>query len=134
MDTQRIRRLSARAAALAALAAALMLLPIAAPAQSVRMLIQSSPLAGFQYHEAPLWFDDMKTGDALVLRREPGNPYDSRAVQVLWHGHLLGYVPRTENQTLAWAMDRGDPLSARISRLRRSRNPRQRVEFEVFVE
>jgi len=106
----------------------------AVPSASVRLLIQSSPLAGFRYHEAPRWFADMKTGDALELVREPDNPHDARAIQVLWRGHLLGYVPRTQNETLAWAMDRGDTLGARVSRLREHRNPRLRVEFEVFVE
>ncbi|HXC38927.1 MAG TPA: HIRAN domain-containing protein [Burkholderiales bacterium] len=107
--------------------------PAGRPA-SVRLLIQSSPLAGFRYHEAPRWFADMKAGDALELSREPDNPHDARAIQVRWHGHLLGYVPRAQNETLAWAIDRGDTLSARISRLRQHPNPRLRVEFEVFVE
>ena len=108
--------------------------PMAAHAQSVRMLVQSSPLAGYRYHEAPRWFGDLRSGDALTLRREPDNPHDANAVRVEWHGHMLGYVPRAQNATLAWAMDRGDPVSGRISRVREHRNPRQRVEFEVFVD
>jgi hypothetical protein len=43
-------------------------------------------------------------------------------------------VPRAENEALAWAMDRGERLGARISRLQSHRNPRQRIEFEVFVD
>jgi hypothetical protein len=31
-------------------------------------------------------------------------------------------------------MDRGEKVSARISRLQAHRNPRMRIEFEVFVE
>jgi hypothetical protein len=103
-------------------------------AQSVRLLMQSSPLAGFRYHEAPQWFGDLRSGDPLTLRREPDNPHDANAVRVEWQGHMLGYVPRAQNATLAWAMDRGDPVSGRISRVREHRNPRQRVEFEVFVD
>lgn len=113
---------------------ALAAMPIAARAQSVRMLVQSSPLAGFRYHEAPRWFGDLRNGDVLTLRREPDNPHDANAVRVEWQGHMLGYVPRAQNATLAWAMDRGDPVSGRISRVREHRNPRQRVEFEVFVD
>jgi energy-coupling factor transporter ATP-binding protein EcfA2 len=30
---------------------------------------------------------------------------------------VLGYVPRAENAAVAWALDRGEPLQARISRL-----------------
>lgn len=36
-------------------------------AQSVSLLVQSSPLAGFNYHAAPAVFSEMRVGDALVL-------------------------------------------------------------------
>jgi len=39
-----------------------------------------------------------------------------------------------ELAALAWAMDRGERVTARISALREHRNPRMRIEFEVFVE
>ena len=126
-----------RTAMAAALLAAVMTLagaPTLVHAQNVRLLVQSSPLAGFRYHEAPKWFGDLRNGDPLTLRREPDNPHDANAVRVEWQGHMLGYVPRAQNTTLAWAMDRGDPVSGRISRVREHRNPRQRVEFEVFVD
>ena len=124
----RFRREAAAALTAALLAAA----PI--QAQQVRLLVQSSPLAGFRYHEAPLLFPELRAGDRLDLVREPDNPHDPNAVRVDWRGRRLGYVPRRENSALAWAMDRGEPLSARISALRAHRNPRQRVQFEVFVE
>lgn len=119
----------------AALAAALLAAGSAsAQAQQVRLLVQSSPLAGFRYHEAPGLFPELRVGDRLELVRESDNPHDPNAVRVEWRGRSLGYVPRRENSALAWAMDRGEPVSARISALRTHRNPRQRVEFEVFVE
>lgn len=104
-----------------------------ADAQSVRLLVQSSPLAGYTYHAAPAVFADLRTGDELALLREPDNPHDANAVSVYWREHKLGYVPRTQNATLAWAMDRGDAVVARVSRLQAHRNPRERVEFEVFL-
>jgi len=126
----RFRREAAATLAAALLAAA----SASVQAQQVRLLVQSSPLAGFRYHEAPLLFPELRTGDRLELVREPDNPHDPNAVRVEWRGRRLGYVPRRENSALAWAMDRGEPVSARISILRAHRNPRQRVEFEVFVE
>ena len=116
-------------AALALLAAAL-----AAPAQTVKLLVQSSPLAGYRYAEAAQVWPELKVGDPLDLVREPDNPHDRNAVRVDWRGRKLGYVPRAENEALAWAMDRGERVSARISRLQAHRNPRMRIEFEVFVE
>ena len=105
-----------------------------ASAQSVRLLVQSSPLAGFRHHEAPQAFPHMQVGDALELIREPDNRHDPSAVGVAWRGLKLGYVPRRQNDAVAWALDRGEPMSARISRLQEHRNPRLRVEFEIFVE
>ena len=113
---------------------AALLVAAAAPAQNVRLLVQSSPLAGFRYHEAAAVWQDLGVGDRLDLVREPANPHDANAVRVEWRGRKLGYVPRAENAALAWAMDRGERVSARISALREHRHPRQRVEFEVFVE
>lgn len=101
---------------------------------SVRMVVQSSPLAGFRYHEAAALWSELRPGDALALVREPGNPHDPRAVRVEWRGRMLGYVPRRENDAVAWGLDRGDALRARISRLDPTRPPSRRVEFEVYVD
>jgi len=99
----------------------------------VRMLVQSSPLAGFRYYDAKQVWDEMKVGDALTLVREPHNAYDANAVRVEWHGHKLGFVPRNENRAVSFHMDRGGTVEARISKLQEHRNPRQRIEFEVLV-
>jgi hypothetical protein len=101
---------------------------------SVRLLVQSSPLAGFRYHAAGEVWRELRVGQALELAREPGNPYDDAAVTVSWRGHRLGYVPRRENTAIAWALDRGEQLRARISRLSEHPNPARRLEFEVFIE
>ena len=115
---------------------ALVLALSAAPAmaQSVRLVVQSSPLAGFRYHEAPQIWSELRVGDPLTLEREPGNPHDANAVSVAWHGHKLGYVPRRENGAVAHGLDRGAPLRARLSRLQEHPNPARRVEFEVYIE
>jgi hypothetical protein len=75
-----------------------------------------------------------KVGDALELSREPHNPHDANAVVVTWRGRKLGYVPRSANAALSWALERGAPLRARISRLAAHPNPARRLEFEVFME
>ena len=106
--------------------------PAAQP--SVRLLVQSSPLAGFRYGEAAHVWGLLKPGDALDLVREPDNPHDANAVRVEWRGSKLGYVPRDQNAALAWAMDRGEGLRAHVSRLAEHPNPRRRIEIEVFVE
>src|SRR5258706_740330 len=103
-------------------------------APSVRLLVQSSPLAGFRYHAAAEVGNELRVGDPLELVRESTNSFDANAVSVSWRGRKLGYVPRRENVALAWGLDRGERLSARISRLQPHPNPSRRLEFEVYVE
>jgi hypothetical protein len=103
-------------------------------ADSVRFLVQSSPLAGAQYYAVDTLWPRMQVGDALDLVREPHNRHDRNAIRVEWRGHKLGYVPRRENRAVATAMDRGDRLVARVSRLTEDPDPWRRVEFEVFAE
>lgn len=115
------------------------LLAIALPAAAqgrvtAKILLQESPLAGFQFHEGKRVWPELRVGDALELKREADNSHDGRAVRVEWRGHFLGYVPRADNQAVARLLDQGTPLEARIVRLRESRNPWQRVLFEVYVE
>ena len=100
----------------------------------MHLLVQNSPLAGFRYHAAGEVWRELRVGDPLELVREPDNLHDPNAVAVLWRGRKLGYVPRRENAALAWGLDRGTPLRARISALAESANPARRVRFDVYVE
>ncbi len=100
---------------------------------SARILLQVSPLAGFQYHEGKAVWDDMKIGDRLTLVREPANPHDSKAVRVEWQGRMIGYVPRAENEAVARQLDHGNRLEARITRLMKHRDPWKRVELEIYL-
>jgi hypothetical protein len=103
-------------------------------AQSVQLLVQSSPLAGFRYGEGAGLWPHLQQGDALGLVREADNPHDPNAVRVEWRGRKLGYVPRRDNAAIAWGLDRGTPLRARVSRLVEHPNPARRIEFEVYIE
>jgi hypothetical protein len=112
----------------------LLLAPFAAHAQSVQLVVQDSPLAGFRYGDAAAVWAELRQGDALDLVREPGNPHDANAVRVDWRGRKLGYVPRRENAAVAWGLDRGTPLRARVSRLTEHPNPARRIGFEIYIE
>ncbi|MFY9316906.1 MAG: HIRAN domain-containing protein [Burkholderiales bacterium] len=105
-----------------------------AHSQSVQLLVQDSPLAGFRYGAAAAVWPELREGDALELVREPDNPHDANAVRVDWRGRKLGYVPRRENAAIAWSLDRGAPLRARVSRLAQHPNPARRIGFEIYIE
>jgi hypothetical protein len=100
---------------------------------AAHMLLQDSPLAGFQYHAGKTLWPQMQVGDALALVREPDNPHDPRAVRVEWQGRKIGYVPRRENADVARLMDNGQTLTARIARLAEVRDPWSRVRFEILI-
>lgn len=109
---------------------------VAAPAHpaDAQIIVQRSPLAGFQFYDGKQLWGDMKVGDMLTLAREPENAHDTNAVRVEWNGNRLGYVPRRENSDVARQMDRGAPVKARIVRLTQARNPWQRIEFEIYLD
>jgi len=104
-----------------------------ASADAIKVLVQSSPLAGFLFYAGRELWDEMKAGDALALVREPDNKHDANAVRVEWRGRKLGYLPRKENRAVAAEMDSGGRVEARIARLNRHRDPWQRILIEVYV-
>ena len=104
-----------------------------AQTQTIRLLIQTSPLAGSQYYAVGTFWQRLQVGDELSLQREPGNRHDTYAVRVDWQGHQLGYLPRSQNRAVADAMDSGDKLFARIKQLTEHPDPWRRVVLEVYV-
>lgn len=97
------------------------------------IVVQDSPLAGYQYHAGREVWAQLAVGDALTLVREPDNGFDANAVRVDWRGRKLGYVPRRDNAHIARLLDRGQVLHARIVRLAESRDPWARVRFEILL-
>ena len=104
---------------------------VATQARSV--LIQESPIAGFQFHQGDAIWPRLTVGAALKLVREPNNTHDPDAVAVYFQGDQLGYVPRAENSAIAGMLDRGETLEASISKLVVEDDPWQRVRFTVFL-
>jgi hypothetical protein len=110
-----------------------LLLPGVCRAESLKILVQSSPLAGSQFYAVSSVWQEIQLGSQLTLIREPQNRHDRNAVRVEWQGRQLGYVPRAENRAVARAMDSGEQLEGRVSRLREDSDPWKRVEFEVYL-
>jgi hypothetical protein len=96
-----------------------------------RLLLQESPLAGFQYHRAAAIWPFLRIGEPLHLRRESYNPHDRYAVAVWFKNEHLGYIPRRENLTLAKLMDQGERLEATIVQLLEEPNPWRKIRIRV---
>ncbi len=114
--------------------AAALWIALACHAADTRLIVQSSPLAGFRYYAAADVWHAMRPGDPLDLVREPDNMHDDQAVRVMWKGRLLGYLPRHDNDHIAAQLDRGATVRARIVKLAQHRNRSRRLEFEIYID
>lgn len=76
-----------------------------------KLFFKECHLAGAMYHDLDEVFDYLRIGTRLKLVREINNPYDKNAVQVVYEkdgeDYLIGYIPRTENDTLAGFLEMG---------------------------
>ena len=89
-------------------------------------------VAGTAYHRARDVFDRLRVGQRLVLRREPANPYDRLAIEVLTEdGAKLGYVPQAHNRDPAARMDAGEAVEAWIVALNGPMDIRIRVARRI---
>lgn len=103
------------------------------PSADARIILQTSPLAGFQHHAGPALFSLMAVGQRLHLRREPANLFDHKAVRVEWNGVQIGYAPKADNVDLARLMDRGVQVEGRILHLQKARDPWKRLLMEIYI-
>jgi hypothetical protein len=102
-------------------------------AEGRRVLIQKSPIAGFQFHSGEDVWPWLRVGQALELVRESWNIHDSNAIAVYYRGAQIGYVPRAENSAVARMMDRGERIEANIVELFDDENPWNRIHIGISL-
>lgn len=107
--------------------------PAAVRPRRREVLIQRSPMAGFQYHQGEAVWGRLLVGDRLDLVREPQNPHDALAVAICWQGAMLGYVPRAQNEVVAGLLDQKVDLFARITEMKVCRDPWSRLEVALLM-
>lgn len=90
-------------------------------------------VAGFRYYQGLELVARLRPGDPLLLRAEPDNPYDPRAVEVYFGQHKLGYVPRRRNATLSCLLAQGAPVEGRVRAVRPGAAPWEMVEGEATL-
>ena len=102
-------------------------------AMEKEILLQTSPVAGFQFYDGEGIWSVLRPGDCLELIPEPGNPFDEHAVKVIWWDNQLGYLPKRENSVVFQMLQRGEPIMAKISHLQDSTNPWERITIEITL-
>ncbi len=70
-------------------------------------------------------------GDQLQTQREADNPHDSNAVQLLYDGQELGYVPARHAVWVAEILDNNRPLRIEVSQIRAGGDARQ---VELYLD
>ena len=98
-------------------------------------------LAGRMYHEADEVWDKLKVGTMVQLVREDDNRYDPNAVMVCINDEeqdelvCLGYIPRSQNNTIALMMDMGyaDIFECRINQVNEKAHPEQQVNLTIKI-
>ena len=91
-------------------------------------------IAGFQFYDGPEVADMLESDLPLILNREPHNRWDKNAVEVYAGEAKLGYIPRSENETIARLMDAGFEMNASITELNPNEFPHGSVKVEVWYE
>jgi len=91
-------------------------------------------VAGFNYYDGPEAESLLEVGMPLQLNRQPHNQYDKDAIEILTGEAKLGYIPRTENKTIARLMDQGIQVQAEIKELYPEENFVDKVKVEVWYE
>lgn len=114
---------------------ALIVTPVVAKAKPKQptLLLQQSPIAGFQYYDGEQLWDQFQLNQPLTLQREADNPHDKRAVAIYWRHQKLGYIPRRDNAAISQLIDRGETLRAHIQQLNMD-DYWQRMHIAVVVE
>jgi hypothetical protein len=97
------------------------------------ILLQTSPVAGFQFYDGDLLWNTLHPNDPLLLVPDPANPYDEQAVKVLWNDNQLGYVPRQDNTAISQMLARGQVLVARIGEKQESADPWERLTMNIYL-
>src|SRR3546814_17090338 len=86
----------------------------AAASERRGILIQESPLAGFQYHAGQTLWAPFCVAAPLQLLRAPDNNYDRGAVAVYTAGQRHAYLPRLANEAVRQLSGRSELLIARL--------------------
>ncbi len=88
---------------------------VAKPTAPASIFLDKMFIAGLSYYDAEYVIEDLRKGDQLVLKLEPANPYDKRAIEIFTKsGMKLGYIPRDRNRIPNHLLRQNIKLEARV--------------------
>lgn len=97
------------------------------------IMLFDSYIAGTSHIPDKSVFDEIATGDKLVLKRED-NKFDEKAILVLTEsGKKLGYVPERDNIVFSRLMDAGKLLIARITSINKRSENYTQIGIDIYL-
>ena len=101
-----------------------------------RMHFANFFIAGFNYYDGCMAWEELKVGAKLELVRDEYNKVDVNAVAIYCNDWKLGYVPAQENEMLAKFLDMGydDVFDVRVQRLNEDAHPANQVGVIVYIK
>lgn len=99
-------------------------------------------LAGRGYHDADEVWNKLHVGTVLRLVYDVDNRHDPNAVAVVYYdselneNFCIGYIPRTENETLAAFLEMGwsHIFECRISKINEDAHPEYQVHLTIKIK
>jgi hypothetical protein len=102
------------------------------PLQNEIMLFKTY-IAGITHLDDDEPVDELETGDKLILKRQPENRFDEKAILVLdQKERKLGYVPEKDNIVFKRLMDAGKYLTAKVVDINDD-NYFRKVGIEIYL-
>ena len=106
-----------------------------------KLFFMDCHLAGRKYYDADEVWEQLKVGTILKLERDKENRTDANAVMVVYNDKdgedfKLGYIPRTDNETIASLLEMGwtDIFECRISKLNPDAHPENQVLLTIKIK
>jgi hypothetical protein len=91
-------------------------------------------ISGYQYHKGVHMEHLFGPGTTFSLKHEPENPFDDDAVALYYDNARIGFIPPDNNVEIARRIQKGEPLTARLTRFEPQSDPWERVYVEVVQD
>ncbi len=104
-----------------------------APDHKPAIRLHTSAITGLHLFDADKVWSQLQQGDTLTLTRETRDT-DQHAISVNWNGYRLGYIPDSNKRSLAFLMDKGHKLRAKVSQLQQNDDPWEKIEIDIYRE
>ena len=105
-----------------------------AAALPTRYALNEFFVAGFQFYPGPDRIAGFLSAERFALIPEPENQFDRFAVRVEREGEKIGYIPRTQNQTIHHLLQQGATLYASATEINPNGPTWSMLKVQVWLE